>query len=220
MTSKEMPRERLLFVGRRNLSIQELICVILSVGNRKKTVFQLAQEVEDALKRTDTADAETLLGSVSDLGNAQTARLLAAMELGRRLSCQWLEEKSLKLSNPKDAADYLLPTMSGLTEEHFYVVLVNIKNRPLSIHRVAQGSREAVFFPIRDVFTEAIRWKASGILCVHNHPSGDPTPSREDYDLTEKIKASANLLGIRFLDHLVYSDTRVFSIESKSSIFL
>lgn len=217
MTSRELPRERLLAYGPKHLSIQELISVVLGVGNKHKSVFALAQEVEQAVLHSRSIHLEASLRQVRGLGSFQISRILASIELGRRTLYKD-EIAVVKISTPEEAIRFMRPFTMGLAEENFFTILVNVKNIPIRLERIAQGTQEFVHVLVRDIFSSAVQWKASGIVCVHNHPSGDPTPSREDFELTEKIKSSAELLGIRFLDHIVFSDRRSFSITQKKFI--
>ncbi len=151
------------------------------------------------------------------LGRATAARVLAAMELGRR--CLRARDARPRLSNPREIYEYLVPQLAGLRTEVFHVLSLSPRNVLLSDRRVAEGGVDQCTVDPREVFAPAIAARAAGIIVAHNHPSsGDPEPSTQDLALTEQISLGASVLGIRLLDHLVVGDGRFVSCLARGLI--
>jgi DNA repair protein RadC len=154
----------------------------------------------------------TALQALQGLGPAKAASLLAAFELARRIEAKPLECGQL-IRNPVDVHRHFQPRIRGAQRESFHVLLLDVRHRLMGEAQVSVGTLTASLVHPREVFQEAIRAAAAAVLLVHNHPSGDPTPSEEDRVVTERLAAAGELLGIRVVDHLIIADTGHFSFR-------
>ena len=200
----ERPRERLAMRGAAGLSAAELIGLIWGSGARGRSAVDLA---EDALARheglTGLARATDVeLEALPGVGAAKAAQLTAAFELGRRLLADWPAGR-WTIRSPRDVADRLILQMGRLEREELRIVLLNTKNVVLRVATVYQGNVSSSLVRIGELFRDAVRLNATGLILVHNHPSGDPTPSPDDLHLTAEALAAGRLLDIEVLDHLI-----------------
>lgn len=209
----ERPRERLLERGANALSTRELLAILIGTGVGKFSAVDLAERVVGLGENVAERSVGELV-RVQGLGFAKAARIVAAYELGRR-GQEIPKIDKPRLTSPDEVVRFLRPRFGGLTEEIFLVVSVDVKNRPIAVHEIARGSGESVSFKPREVFEEAIKIGASGIVVAHNHPSGDPTPSGDDERLTVRLKEGAELLGLRFLDHVIIAEERYFAFATQ-----
>jgi DNA repair protein RadC len=201
---KERPRERLLQEGPQHLTEAELLGILLGKGMRKKTAIDLARELLDQygpLQKLFSRSPGELTG-VKGIGSAKAATLSAAFELVRRIQSQGdPDKKSFKRS--ADVANHYLPLMRDLKKEIFKVLLLNRANRLIKEVTISEGTLDASIVHPRDVFREAILEPASGIILIHNHPSGNPNPSEEDLRITKQLVEAGRLLGIKVYDHII-----------------
>jgi DNA repair protein RadC len=211
---QDRPREKLARIGATSLSDHELVALVLAVGTRRAGALALAASVLKAtggLRGLARAGAAQL-SHVSGLGPARAARLLAAVELGRRALWRSSEERP-QFATPADVAHWLLPQYGARPAEQFGVVLLDTKNRLLKVSVVSLGSLDASVVLPRDVFREAALNGAACLVLFHNHPSGDPTPSKDDLAITKRLSAAGQLMGIAVLDHVILGDGRYFSFR-------
>jgi DNA repair protein RadC len=212
----EQPRERLRDYGPAALSDAELLAILLRVGVAGTNVVQLAQQLLTerggwpGLLRAEYAD----LCQRHGLGEAKTAALKAALEIGRRLLLTEHEQR-VQIKSPTDVAQLLMLEMSHLDQEHLRTVLLDTKNRVQGISTVYVGSLNASLIRVGEVFKEALKKNSAALIVVHNHPSGDPTPSPEDVLVTREIVAAGLLLDIEVLDHLVIGHGRFVSLRER-----
>ncbi|HUL30787.1 MAG TPA: DNA repair protein RadC [Thermodesulfobacteriota bacterium] len=201
---RERPRERLLQHGPQPLAEAELVGILLGKGTRKKTAVDLARELLDqyeSLQKLFSRSPSELM-KVKGIGSAKAATLSAAFELARRVQSQKdLPKASLKRSS--DVASLYLPLMRDLRKEVFKILLLNRANRLIRDVTISEGTLEASLVHPRDVFREAILEPASGIILIHNHPSGNPSPSEEDLRITRQLVEAGRLLGIKVYDHVI-----------------
>jgi DNA repair protein RadC len=200
----ERPRERLSREGPESLSLAELVALVLRTGARGKGAARLAETLIerfgslDALARAGTAE----LRRVHGLGPAKIASLHAAFELGARLSRTPLMPGE-KLHSPEQVVAHLGTRMRRYRQEVFLALLLDSRHRLIGEVEVSRGSLNQSLVHPREVFAPALRESAAAILVVHNHPSGDPQPSREDHEVTQRLVRAGEILGIRVVDHLV-----------------
>ena len=154
------------------------------------------------------------LCSVKGLSDAKVCQLLAALELGRRLVSLHPEDRAV-ISGPEDVANLLLADMARLEQEHLKVLLVDSKNRVLGVSQVYIGTVNSAVVRPAEVFKPAVRANAVSIIAVHNHPSGDPTPSPEDASITEQLRTAGDMLGIELLDHIVLAGSSYVSMKNR-----
>lgn len=212
----DRPRERLIRQGAQSLSNQELIAILLRTGTKQESVLHLANRVLHFIEQIQELKNATLeeIMSVKGIGQAKAVQLLAAVELGRRLSQQRTDEK-FTIRSPKDAATYLMLDMTSLTQEHFVVLFLNVKNQILHKQTIFIGSLNASIVHPREIFREAVKRSAASIICAHNHPSGNPSPSSEDIDVTRRLLEAGQIIGIELLDHVIIGDHQFISLKEK-----
>lgn len=211
------PRERLRRLGVGVLSDTELIAILLGNGHKGTNVLDLARNVlvaVDGLAGLARAASSELVGTPG-LGEAKTCRLLAAAELGKRLAMAE-PARRIRLSDADTVADYLMPRMRYLDKEHFSAVIVNTKNQVLKVLDIAVGSLSQAIVHPRELFKEAIKAGAAGLIVAHNHPSGDPYPSQGDVELTSRLRKIGDLLGIELIDHIVIGDGSYVSFKRQN----
>lgn len=216
---EERPRERLMKDGPETLSNQELLAIILRTGTKQESVLQLSYRIIqnfEGLRLLKDASIEELT-SLNGVGTAKAVQLIAAMELGRRVSRLQLEER-YTIRSPEDGANYVMEDMRFLSQEHFVCLYLNTKNQVLHRQTVFVGSLNASIVHPREVFREAFRRSAASLICFHNHPSGDPTPSREDIEVTKRLAECGKMLGIDMLDHIIIGDQKFISLKEKGYV--
>ncbi|MER2114863.1 MAG: DNA repair protein RadC, partial [Solibacillus isronensis] len=148
------------------------------------------------------------------IGEAKAVLLLAAIELGRRLASKDLEER-FTIRSPEDAATFLMQDMTSLQQEHFVCLFLNVKNQVLHKQTIFVGSLNASIVHPREIFREAVKRSAASIICSHNHPSGIPTPSPEDIDVTTRLYEAGKIVGVDLLDHVIIGDHQFISMKEK-----
>jgi DNA repair protein RadC len=212
----ERPRERLLAKGPDVLTDAQLLAIVLRTGRRDASAVHVAMEVIHrlgglaALARCGVDELCTIPG----VGRAKAAQLKAALELGRRTLAEPLTTGT-RITCSRDLYRHFHPSLRDLKHELFKVVLLDAKHTLLKEVTVSEGSLTLSIVHPREVFALAVRESAAGVIFVHNHPSGDPTPSPEDRQLTDRLVAAGQLLGIRVLDHLVIGDGRYVSFADE-----
>ena len=210
----DRPRERLARAGAAALSSRELLAVLLGTGARGLSVLDLADELLadglHPLASRSLLDLERARG----LGRAKAARVLAAIELGARLSSERAAEAN-SLHSPADAARYLLPRYGTRPVETFGLLALDARHKLRHEAVVSVGCLTASLVHPREVFQEAVVSRAAALVLFHNHPSGDPEPSAEDLALTRRLCAAGSLMGIEILDHLVLGAGRYVSLKER-----
>jgi DNA repair protein RadC len=216
----ERPRERLIASGAASLSAGELLALIWGRGAQDSSSLDLAH---DALARhgslADLARADFIeLTDQPGIGAARAAQLVAAFELGRR-SLSNGPGGRWTVRAPRDVADRLSPSLAGLEREELHVLLLNTKNVVLRQSLVYRGNVSAAVVRIAELFRDAVRTHAAGVIVVHNHPSGDPEPSPDDLHLTAEAIAAGRLLDVAVLDHLVIASSGFVSLRDRGVAF-
>ena len=217
----ERPRERLRNYGARHLSNTELIAILLRTGMQGENVLSLASRILsrfNGLSGLGKASYAELCGE-RGLSEAKVSQLLAALELGKRFVSQSPEERAT-ISSPQDVANLLQTDMSVLDQEHLRVLLLNTRNEVLAIQEIYVGNVNSSVVRAAEVFRPAVRENAPSIIVVHNHPSGDPTPSPQDISITKELIDSGKMLGIELLDHVVLGNgDRYVSLNERGLAF-
>jgi DNA repair protein RadC len=220
LPAAERPRERLAQRGPGGLSAAELIAIVWGTGSAGRSAFDLAEEAlarhasVGALARA--TDAE--LASIPGVGAAKAARLAAAFELGRRSVADW-PAGGWVIRSPRDVTDRLVVEMGRLEREELRVLSLNAKNVVRRVSTVYVGNVSASLVRVGELFRDAIRLDASGVVLVHNHPSGDPTPSPDDLHLTAEAIAAGRLLDVDVLDHVVIGHDAWVSLRDRGVSF-
>ncbi|MBO8163821.1 MAG: DNA repair protein RadC [Brevibacillus sp.] len=212
----ERPRERLIRQGTAPLSDAELLAILLRTGHQRETCYQLAQRLLTAfgsLYGISQASHQELM-KIKGIGPVKAVELHAAFELGRRLA-QSVRKEGAPVRMPCDVVELMMPEMRHLTQEHFVCLYLNTKNQIISKQTVFVGSLDASIVHPREVYREAVRRSSASVICLHNHPSGDPTPSREDIAVTRILRDAGELIGITLLDHVIIGDGCFVSLKEQ-----
>lgn len=213
---EERPRERLVNHGAVSLSNHELLAILLRTGTKSESALQLANRLLTqfgGLLWLKEAALEEVM-SLKGIGKAKAVQIAAAVELGRRISNLSYDDRYV-IRSPEDGANFVMNDMRFLTQEHFVCLYLNTKNQVLHRQTIFIGSLNASIVHPREVFKEAFRRSAASIICFHNHPSGDPSPSREDIEVTKRLVECGKIMGIEVLDHLIIGDNKYVSMKEK-----
>lgn len=211
MPEAERPYEKLELYGESTLSNSELLAIILESGTKDETSIQLAYKVlalsndseENELRFLQTLSIEELK-KIKGIGRVKAIRLKASLEIARRLSKPIKRE--LYVSSSKDVAKLVMEELRFEKREIVKTIILNNKNKVLKIQDVSLGGANYAVIEPKDILSEPIKMGATRIILIHNHPSGNPTPSREDYEVTKKISTCAKMFGIDLVDHVVIGD--------------
>lgn len=196
----------------RSLSNSELLSMVIS----SKVSEGLIKEFSDLYSIVDVEENELL--QIEGIGLKRAQQIKAILEIARRIyEVDWNRDK-VKISGPSDVVDILMNEMKFLSKEHFKILLLNTKNQIIGIETVSIGSLNASIVHPREVFNLAIKKSANAIIAVHNHPSGDSTPSNEDINITNRLVDVGNLIGIKVLDHVVIGLNRYTSLKEENLI--
>ncbi|HUM96570.1 MAG TPA: DNA repair protein RadC [Chitinophagaceae bacterium] len=213
----DRPREKLLAIGAENLSISELLAILIRNGSRQKTAVDLGKEVlklgKDSLMELGKLSVKELM-KIKGIGEAKAISIVAAMELGRR------RESALPVNIPaikssEHTAQFIKARLTDLRHEVFGVLFLNRSNKVLHFEIVSEGGITGTVADPRIILKRALEEHAVGLIVCHNHPSGNLTPSQSDKDLTAKLKSAAALLDIKLLDHLIISEYGYFSFADE-----
>ncbi len=212
---EERPRERLVEVGERQLGNEELVALILRTGSAHESVLDLARRLLSEFGGfhglADATFAE--LKAIAGMGTAKICELKAAVEIGRRMTMA--PRQGLVIRTPRDVEAFLGNELRQLTQEVFVVLSLNSKNQLAGKDYATTGTLNSSLVHPREVFKIAVRRSAASIVVVHNHPSGDPQPSREDNEVTRRLGEAGKLMGIELLDHIIIGDGRYVSLRER-----
>jgi DNA repair protein RadC len=204
LPDSERPRERLVKKGADALRDSELIAILLRTGLKGASAIQVAEQLLQKFVTLSNLSRATLidLQQVKGIGRDKAIALLSAFALARRMAAEIGREAPL-LDNPGSVADLLREQNRAYQVEHFQVVLLNTRRRLISVENVSQGTLDTILVHAREVFKSAIAASASALVLVHNHPSGDPTPSEADIKVTRDLIRAGQVLKIEVLDHVI-----------------
>jgi DNA repair protein RadC len=211
---EDRPRERLYHNGASELSLQELLAVVLGKGTKDASALALAYRLLErfgdivSLGRTSLDDLKKIPG----IGFVRACQLVAAFEIGKRFARD-PGIQGASIHGPEDIAGIFMDEMKHLDREHFKAALLNTKNQILKVVTVSIGSLNASIVHPREILKPAISASAASIVLVHNHPTGDPAPSREDVEFTRRFAKCGDLIGIRLLDHVIIGAGRYRSLK-------
>ncbi|MBU5455920.1 RadC family protein [Caproiciproducens sp. MSJ-32] len=218
--AEERPIEKLLLNGPEALNNAELLAVILRTGTKGENVISLStrllSEFEglNGLLNTGLSDIKRIKG----IKNIKASQILAMGELFRRFNSLRAIKNNQRISSPKDVANLLINEMSDLKQEILKLIMLDTKNNILGIKDVFKGSLNSSIVHPREIFNEALKKSSSSIIICHNHPSGDPTPSKEDINITIRIKECSKIIGIDLLDHIIVGKKKFISLKEKGII--
>lgn len=215
---EDRPREKLLLKGKNSLSDAELLAIIIGSGNNKMSAVALSQHIlaccDNDLNELGKKNASYLM-EFSGIGEAKAISIMAALELGKRR--QYLPAKDIvQIKRPKDVFVCMQPILSDLSHEEFWLITLNNNNKIIRKIKLSSGGINTTIVDQRLVFYHAIQDKATAIILVHNHPSGNNTPSTTDLELTQKIKLSARTLDISLHDHIIIAGNDFYSFNENN----
>lgn len=214
----DRPSSRLISNGASSLSNAELLSIILKSGSVAENAINLSQRVlsQFDLRQLSAIDAPQIM-KIHGIKSGKAAQIVACFELARRLE-KFDSLSKHKINSPEDVYRRLYPTMRESKREHFVELCLDTKNQVIREDTISIGSLNANIVHPREVFRTALIASAAHIIVAHNHPSGDPTPSREDIDITKKLVETGKIMGIDVLDHVIIGDGRHFSMKEAGHI--
>lgn len=215
----ERPYEKCEKYGAAALSDAELLAVILRTGTKEQRVIDLAVNILNystacpGLVGLNYLTMKDLM-SIKGVGRVKAIELLCLTELTKRMSKQ-MRRESVKLLTPESVAEYYMQDMRHLTKEQVMLVMLDSKNRIIKDMIISEGTVNASIMPTREVYVYALKYEAVNIILLHNHPSGDPTPSAEDIRVTKRLMEAGNLIGVTLMDHIIIGDNRYVSLKEQ-----
>lgn len=219
LPKNERPREKLLRYGANQLSNSELLAVILRTGTKDDNILNLCDKLIShfgGINGLLNPSIEDLKG-IKGIGEAKATQIMALAELSTRFN-SFKSGEEYVISCPKDVAFYMMKEMNTYKKEYFKLIMLNTKNIIISVKDVSIGNLNSSIVHPREVFLEAIKMSSSSVILCHNHPSGDPTPSKEDIAVTKRLKECGTLLGIEVLDHIIIGRKKYISLKEEDIV--
>ena len=219
----ERPRERVKRVGIENISNEELLAIIIKTGTKNKSVKEIACEVLKKIKSVNNLSNITIntFSDIKGLGDVKTIEIMAAIELGKRIFLEKSNEIDVIYNKPEIIYENNKYLFEGKKQEYFYCLYLDNKNKLIERKLLFMGTLNRSVVHPREIFKEAYLTSASGIICMHNHPSGDITPSMEDNYLTESLINIGKIQGIQIVDHLIIGKDNYYSyFDNQKDLFL
>lgn len=216
----DRPREKMLEFGVSALTNAELLAIVLRTGTKSKSALELGYEIvgvcqNDFSEITNLTIEELCL--IEGIGESKACQIISVVELGKRIQSNGLKKK-VKITSPKDVVKYFTVQLAELKVEKFLAVFLNTKNEIITWDVISIGSLNASIVHPREVFNRAIKRSAASILVIHNHPSGDVKPSKEDKLVTERLKEVGELIGISLIDHIIIGKSDYYSFKENDVI--
>lgn len=215
LAEDDRPREKFLQKGKSSLSDSELLAIIMGSGNREESVVELARKI---LSSVNNNWNQLSLLSLKDLmkfkgiGEAKAISIIAALEIGKRRAGQEIPERSV-IGNSHDAYSILKNQLSDLRTEEFWAIFLNNSNKVIYTSQLTQGGISQSIVDVRVLFKTALEHFSTGVIIAHNHPSGSLKPSKEDMNITQKVKEGGKILSIQLLDHIIITQNSYFSFS-------
>jgi len=219
MPTLERPREKMINYGSKTLSNAELIAILIGSGNARKNAIELSSEIINRfgglVALTDITHEE--LTSIRGIGDAKACNILAALELNKRVSAYALK-KRMKITSPNDVCNIFMDELKYDKKEKFIIVLLNTKSEIISKELISIGNLNSSIVHPREVYKYAIKKSAASVLFIHNHPSGNPDPSKNDKNITKRLTEVGEIIGINVVDHIIIGNNRYFSFKENNLI--
>ncbi len=216
----DKPREKFLQKGRSALSDAELIAILISTGNTNESAVDVAQKILSSVSNKLSELGKTAvsdLKKIKGVGSVKAIKVLAAIELGRRRKEELVHEKK-QIRTSKDIFEYFHPILADSKHEEFWVLYLNRANKIIGSKRISEGGVSGTVVDPKIVFKSAVDELASSIALCHNHPSGNPNPSREDETITQKLKSAGKLLDIGVVDHIIITESSYYSFADQGLV--
>jgi DNA repair protein radC len=214
----QMPREKFIALGPEAMALEELLAILLRTGRKGASVLEVAHDVVERMDHVvgglNNATVETLR-EIEGIGQDKAVTICAAIELGRRLGQMKVKQDWADFSTPEAAANYMMERLRHKREEHFYVLLLTVKNKLIKPVLISKGGLTSSTAEQRAVFRQAIDANAAAMILMHNHPSGDPTESSDDVRVTKIFARAGEVMGIPVLDHIIIGDGMYVSLLEK-----
>lgn len=218
---EDRPREKLLMKGVQTLSGAELLAILIGSGNKNETAVELSQRilhfVKNNLNSLGRLSINELINNFNGIGEAKAITIIAALELGRRRKDSE-REKMAQIKSSIDIFNLFQPILGDLPHEESWILLLNSANKIIKRLQVSKGGLNGITIDIRMIMKESIESLATGIILVHNHPSGNLTPSREDDDITTKLSVASSFVDIQMIDHVIITDDGFYSYKDENRI--
>ncbi|MBU0708684.1 DNA repair protein RadC [Patescibacteria group bacterium] len=216
LPQEDRPRERLRKVGVDNLSLQELLALIIEKGGRNQNALQIAQNLLSHFGNLTNLKNASLdeLKQLSGVGEATACKLKAALKIGEK-ALNNHKQRGEKIENAEDVFHLLKDEIGNKKKEHFLLLSLDTRNRLISIDSISVGILNTSLAHPREVFYSAISRSAASIILVHNHPSGDPTPSKDDLEITDRLTKAGKIIDIQIIDHIIICANNYFSLKDQ-----
>ncbi|MBB6214902.1 DNA repair protein RadC [Anaerosolibacter carboniphilus] len=217
MVESERPREKMIQFGVENLSNAELLAILIHTGTKEASAIELAQRIlsydQTGIHFLTNCTVEEL-SQIKGIGSAKACQLIAAIELGKRIAAAKATVRPC-IKSPGDIVNIYMEEMRYYKKEYFKIVLLNTKNEIISSENVSIGSLNASLVHPREVFITAIKKSAASVVLLHNHPSGNPQPSKEDISITKRLAEAGKIIGIDVIDHIIIGNGTYTSLKEK-----
>jgi len=214
---EDRPREKLITKGQHILTKAELLGLIIGSGTEKRTSVDVAAEILNTYNNNLTFIAKLSIEELKNfngIGDAKAALIVSAMELANRLQND-SQAKLLLVKTARNAYTLMQPVLTNKLVEEFWVILLNSQSRVIKVHQVSKGGLSKASVDPRLVFKQCFLYNAVGLILVHNHPSGNTTPSPSDVDITKRLSSAAKVLDLKILDHIIFTDEDYFSFADE-----
>lgn len=220
LPNEEKPRERLLKYGKENISTNELIEIVLKSGTKKNGIKEISHNIMSSVNNiNELKDMEiNTLMNIEGMSRVKAIELVAAIELGRRVYEDDSYKEMVVLTNPNTIINYFHSLFKGKKQEYFYVIYLDNQKKYIDKKLLFKGTVNYSLVHPREIFKEAYMLSSSYIICIHNHPSGDASPSNNDIEITRKIKEISNIHGIGFIDHIIIGDNNYYSFYEDNNL--
>ena len=217
---EEKPRERFMKYGKENISTSELIEIILKSGTRKAGIKEISHNIMSSVNNINELKDISInaLMNIEGMSKVKAIELASAIELGRRVYTEESYKELVELTNPSAIINYFHSLFKDKKQEYFYVIYLDNQKKYIDKKLLFKGTVNYSLVHPREIFKEAYLMSASYIVCVHNHPSGDASPSNNDIEITRKIKEISNIHGIGFIDHIIIGDNNYYSFFEDDNI--
>lgn len=219
MPTLERPREKMINYGSNSLSNAELLAILIGSGNAKQNAIELSRDIINnfggLIALTDITHEELI--SIRGIGDAKACNILAALELNKRVSAYALN-KRMKITSPNDVCNLFMDELRYDKKEKFIIVLLNTKSEIISKELISIGNLNSSIVHPREVYKYAIKKSAASVLFIHNHPSGNPDPSKNDKNITRRLTEVGEIIGIDVIDHIIIGNNRYFSFKENNLI--
>lgn len=219
MKLTDRPREKLIKLGHSSLSERELLAIIISTGTDEKNAIELADEILATFSEETLLEIEVEeLTKIKGIKEAKASKIVASLQLGKRIKEKILNKKKYQINSNEDAYEFIKDTIGLKDREYFYTILLNNKNEVISKELISIGDLSSSIVNPREVFKPAIKKSAKSMILAHNHPSGNPSPSKADLLITHRLIDAGEILDITVLDHLIIGHGTYVSLKKDNYI--